>query len=445
MTKRKTQAFRIIRKGAHIGRRALSKAANISGKVEHKADRIINGTDPTIQIHDKVLFEKVRAEALPEIVPILPALPIPGRLGAVTLFIPSLQKSSFFGGTATALIFTGMVAKEKGLSLRIVETVVHGHAKSEDLRKFLKGYKLNFLDNDIELLNLAGRKDDHYGYLGIHPDDVFIASAWWDAYLLQQLPLLKKFIYLIQDFEPIFYNNSDQSLLADGTYAKENFVPVCNTKLMHKFMSYKGYTYISKNGLFFEPAVGIGKRIGYSLPKRLGEKKRLFIYGRPAVNRNLFQTALEAVNQVFRNNKLQGAEWEVFMAGQDKIPDILLESGVTIKNLGKLSFDEYYQFARTVDVAVSLMLAPHPSYPPLELASIGATVVTTKYETKTDLSMYSSNIYITEADGDSIAKALVTASALPYEKRLKYAKQSNISHDWQANLTETVKSVSKLV
>lgn len=443
MSKRKAQAVRGVRKAAYISRKVFSKAANFSGKVENKADRIIHGTDPTIQIHDKVLFEKIHAEALPEVVPIHPALPKTGRTGAATLFIPSLQKSSFFGGTATALIFTALVAQEKGLPIRIIETLVHGLASSADLSAFLQSVGIDFPDSEISLVDLAGRKYNHYGYLDMHPDDIYIASAWWDAHHLQQLPLLRKFVYLIQDFEPIFYNNSDHFILAEQTYHHDNFVPVCNTKLMYEFMSSKGYNHIAKNGLWFEPAVGVGHRVGYSPAKQTGEKKRLFIYGRPAVHRNLFHTALEVVNQAFATYMLDSLEWEVYLAGQDGLPDILLDTGITAKNLGKMSFEAYYDFAKTVDVAVSLMLAPHPSYPPLELASLGAAVVTTKYENKTDLSAYSKNIIITDSTIPALLEALQTAAGIDHQTRTANAKAIALPATWHDALGDVVKKVGK--
>lgn len=443
MSRRKAQAFRGMRKAANISRRVFSKAANLSGKVERKADRIIHGTDPTIQIHDKVLFEKIYAEALPEIIPIHPALPKPGRSGSVTLFIPSLQKSSFYGGTATALIFAATIAAKKKLPLRIVETLVHGLAKEEELQSFLKT-KGGIIINDFELVNLAGRKYNHYGYLEMHPDDVFMASAWWDAHLLQQLPLGNRFIYLIQDYEPIFYNNSDQFTYAEQTYHKENFVPVCNTKLMYDFMSQNGYDYIAKHGLYFEPAVGIGKKYGHNIKKKPGEKRRIFIYGRPSVHRNLFYTALDSVNKAFSTYQLQNEEWEIFMAGQDKLSDILLDSGITVKNLGKMGLDEYYSFARTIDVAISLMLAPHPSYPPLELASLGASVVTTKYITKTNLSSYSKNLLVTDPTQEAITAGIIKAASMTHEARIKHAQNSSIPTDWQTTLKNTVAAVVKL-
>ncbi len=436
MSKKKAAAYRGVRKGAYLSRRVFSKAANFSGRVEQKADRIIHGTDPTTQIHDKVLFEKIYADALPEIVPIHPSLPLTGRPAYVTLFIPSLQRSSFFGGTATALIFAGMLAKEKGFPLRIAETLVHGKATIVELSMFFRSHDIDLGENDITLLNLAGRKYNHYGYIDIHPDDIYVASAWWDAHLLQKLPLQKKFVYLIQDYEPIFYNNSDQYIYSEATYKNESFIPVCNTELMLTFMKSKGYDYIAKNGLFFEPAVGINRS---KKATKKGDKKRLFLYGRPSVHRNLFYGALDALNHAFGSYTLVASEWEVFMAGQDNIPDILLDGGVTVKNLGKLTMDEYYAFAETVDVALSLMLAPHPSYPPLELASLGAKVVTTTYETKQDLSLYGNNVTIVRPERNELIKAIVAASVDTSTPKI------NIGSDWQAALAPTIKKISKTI
>lgn len=438
--------FRGIRKSAFLSRKVTSKAANFSGRVEKKADRIINGTDPTVQIHEKVLQEKVFSDALVETTPIHPAMPLPGRPAAINLLIPSLQNSSFFGGTATALIFAADIAKKKQMPLRIVETLKHGKAKVSQLAEFLGSQGYLFTIEDITLMNLAGRKYNHYGYIDIHPQDIYIASAWWDAHLLDKLPLLNKFIYLIQDFEPIFYNNSDQYVLAEETYRNKSFVPVFNTKLMYTFMKSRGYAGIpTKNPLFFEPAVNVGKRVGYAVEKQRNQKRRLFIYGRPSVHRNLFYRALEVVDNSFASEGLEPNKWEVYMAGQDNLPNILLDCGVTVNNLGKLSLDDYYSFAKTIDLGLSLMMAPHPSYPPLELSSIGAVVVTTKYETKEDLTSYNGNIVTSDSTTSSLVSALKCASELSYAERIRNAESTNLPNDWHSSLKSVVDHLEKII
>lgn len=439
----KRTAVRGVRKTAHLTRRVLSVGANYSGKVENKAHRIINGMDDTIKLHDKVLFEKLYYESLPYVTPVHPALPTVGRSGHVSLLIPSLQKSSFFGGTATALIFAGLTAEKLGMDLVIMETLKKGRARKSDLRAFFKDNKVPFKHN-IKLVDLSPRKYNNYGYIGIHPDDVFICSAWWDAYILEKLPLTKKFIYLIQDYEPIFYNNSDLRVLAESTYMSDKFVPVCNTKLMLEHMADHGYTSISKNGVCFEPAVNAGKKVGIAKDAPKG-RKTLFVYGRPSVERNLFFTALKSLDEAFTRNVLDPDEWDCYMAGQDGLSTIVLKSGVEIKPLGKMSMCDYYEFAKQVDLAVSLMLAPHPSYPPLELASLGAAVVTTKYMNKQDLTGYSKNIIASGTSVDELVQSISQATRIDPAARKKNAEDSSISSDWRKALENVVNHAVKQV
>ena len=437
----KQTAVRGVRKTAHLTRRVLSVGANYSGRVENKAHRIINGMDDTIKLNDKILFEKLYHESLPYITPIHPALPMAGRKGRVTLLIPSLQSSSFFGGTATALIFAALTANAMDCDLHVIETLKKGSIKAGQLKEFFKDNEIAF-GRTITLADLSPRRYNHYGYIDLHPDDLFICSAWWDAYTISELPLKRKFIYLIQDYEPIFYNNSDLRVLAESTYHSERFIPVCNTELMLKFMSKNGYKYIADNGMFFEPAVNIGKKIGVAKKQSAG-KKKLFVYGRPSVERNLFFTALKTLDEAFTENILEPAEWDCYMAGQDGLSTIVLKSGVEINPLGKMSIDDYYRFAQGVDLGISLMLAPHPSYPPLELSSLGAAVVTTKYDTKADLSMYNDNLIMGNPDPEDLKKALRKAAAMQESKRRDNAKATKLEADWNIALKPVVASIIK--
>ncbi len=440
MNNKKANVFRGVRKAAHITRKLSTKASNFSGRVEQKADRVIHGTDPTIKIHDTILFEKMAAEALSEITPIHPALPLAGRQPYVTLLIPSLQNSSFFGGTATALILAGLLANKKGYRLRIVETLRHGGARTSQLTAFFAANNITVSEDKIVLVDLAARRYNHYGYLDIHPQDIYMASAWWDAHLLDQLPLQSKYIYLIQDYEPIFYNNSDKYVLAERTYKSDRFIPVCNTRLMHTFMASKGYQRIEKEGIWFEPAVAVSA-VGNQMSTK-GGKKKMFIYGRPSVARNLFYFALTAVDELFADSQLMPTEWEVCMAGQDSLADTVLPSGVKITNLGKMDMQNYYELVQSTDLAISPMMAPHPNYPTLEFASAGAAVVTTKWETKQDLSSYSENIFIADIEKEAFKNAILEASKLSGSKRAENAQKSTIQRDWVAALSKTIETLA---
>ncbi len=401
--------IRVVRKAAHLGNKTLHKVLSLSTRVENKATRILDGTDYSVKLNNVDPLEKVYYNNIPFVLPINPALPKVGQKASVVLLIPSLDSGSFYGGAATALVVAAKIALRMKRSLRVVQTTKTGIPTG--LQQFFdrEGVSLN-VEKDVTVLTVADRAYNVYGYLSMHPDDIFIASAWWDAHVLHDLPMNHKFIYLIQDFEPIFYNNSDQYILAEETYKKSGFIPVCNTKLMYDFMAQRSYpSFKEKESFYFEPAVSRATN-RTDVKKKVGGKKVIFLYGRPNVHRNLFFTALNALDYAFKAGFLDPKEWDLFMAGDDKLPDIKLTSGPTIRNKGKMPMEEYIAFSMTVDLAVSPMMAPHPNYPTLELSSLGAQVVTTRYANKTDLSNYSPNIIMCDIDVESMAGAIKEAA-----------------------------------
>lgn len=433
--------IRSARKSAHIGTKALHKALNITTRVEDKATRILTGVDTTIRVQDSVPIEKLLYHYMPGVTPLNPAMPAVGSTPSVTLLIPSLDNKSFYGGTATAIIIAAKLALKTNRQLRIFETTKPG--TKAPLTPLFKRYGIPMNADDVSLTDVSGRTHNIYGYIPMHADDIFVASAWWDAKVIQDLPRAKKFLYLIQDFEPIFYENSDRYVMAESTYKRDDFVPLCNTKLMFDFMSDRHYPAM-RDGLWFEPAAGLPDVDINSIDSK-GRKKKLFFYGRPNVSRNLFHIGLKGLDHVFSEGMLDGNDWELYMAGQDNIADIRLSSGYMIKNLGKMTMDEYVSFTRTVDVAVSLMMAPHPNYPTLEFASIGAGVVTTKYANKQDLGNYSKNIFTSDIAEDSIAGAIKKAGMLSDETRRKNTRAATIGHDWDAALDPSIDKIAKLL
>ena len=433
--------IRSARKSASLGGRVLKKGVRLTDKVESKATRILSGIDYSFKTDDTIALEKIYYNTLPYVTPINPSLPAIGSSPTVTLLLPSLDDKSFYGGTATALIVAGRIAQLENRKLRIVQTLKTGTTKN--LPEFFQNQGIDLKEKDLKVISVADRAYNVYGYISMHPDDIFIASAWWDAHLIGQLPLQKKFIYLIQDFEPIFYNNSDMYVLAEETYKGSGFIPLCNTELMYEFMKDRNYdAFKKKPSYWFEPAVS--RLSGGSVSeKKSNEKKRLFLYGRPNVHRNLFLTALNSVDLAFKLNYLDRNEWDLYMAGQDKIPDIQLTSGVRIKNLGKMSMEDYTNFSKSVDLAISLMMAPHPNYPTLEFASIGSSVVTTKYSNKLSLEKYSKNIITSDIGVESIAGAIKDAASISYKKRMDNLESNNISNDWKASLDPALSKLLK--
>ena len=413
---------KIIHKALRINNRVLRKAIHLSDKFENKiTTRPKKGTD--IQQFCNSFTCEIRP---------LNIIKTNRNQPFVNFFIPTFDAAGLFGGIATATRVAAAVAKQKNLPLRVI--CIDRVGNLEYLNKYLVELNCKEISAN-QLVDLSSRQDNKKQVIDFNANDINIATAWWTAHLLNQTNLKKKYIYIIQDFEPIFYNLSDQYVYAEATYKTDNYIPICNTKLLYDFLLLKGYTSIKKYKIYFEPAVD---RDLFKPGKVENTKKRLFIYGRPTTQRNLMVHALKLVQTASLKGILKPAEWDVYIAGDNDSPSIEIVPGLVAQNLGKMKIEEYANLAGTIDLAVSLMLAPHPSYPPLELACSGAAVVTNSYEIKKDLSFYSKNLFTAELNDESLLSALKKASNLSRPVRLSNALSSTINKNWDVAIEGSI-------
>lgn len=330
--------------------------------------------------------------------PIRPCLPVVGRGPSVTLLIPSILPSASFGGVSTALRLAATLADQSGSALRVVCTDTP--SRQEDLNALATQIGLA-LPASSTLINQHSRQSM---MLDLRTDDDIIATTWWTALLASQLRRSGKFVYLVQDDESGFYAPGDYSVLAASTYSLGNAIPVVNTSVLLDHLRGQFPATFNEDTLFFEPAIDRARFRPDPTPR---ERRTLFFYARPDVPRNLFFVGLEAISIAIGDGRF-GSGWDLVMAGSTTT-SVELRDGRVIRALGKLPIEAYASLSGRVDVALALMASPHPSYPPLELAASGASVVTNAYAGKRDLTRYSPNIVVCDADPADIAKSLAHA------------------------------------
>jgi hypothetical protein len=142
---------------------------------------------------------------------------------------------------------------------------------------------------------------------------------------------------------------------------------------------------------------------------RLQQKERLIlIYGRPSVARNCFELVLNGLRLWQITNPVEAARWQIISLGETYPIDF----AYPLQNFsvqGKVGLEEYGALLSRASVGVSLMLSPHPSYPPLEMAMAGLQTITNRFEQK-DLSVYSDCIVNLDAiSEEDIAQKLQAA------------------------------------
>src|SRR5690606_38065330 len=128
---------------------------------------------------------------------------------------------------------------------------------------------------------------------------------------------------------------------------------------------------------------------------------------RPNHPRNLFFRGLSIIDEALVRGII-GPNWEIIFAGSDDMFNIVFSNGRRPKILGKLDWREYASFLSEIDLGLCLMFTPHPSYPPLDIASSGGVVLSNNYKNKKSLE-YSKNIICRNLNKESFLSGLEDA------------------------------------
>ncbi len=316
----------------------------------------------------------------------------------LNLLVPTVNSEFVFGGISTAIKFFNELCERTGYDKRIIST--DSLVKSEEIERYSSEYTYVECEEDsdaprqlVSLANRTGRS------LPVSENDYFVATAWWSAYCLQNAykDLIKligykpnPIVYLVQDYEPGFYPWSTRFMLAESTYKTDlNQIVVFNSSILKEFMHSRGYSFYKEYVL--EPVFNDKLKEKFELIKNtvVKKEKKILIYGRPGVARNAIELIVHSLKEwILIQDDVQ--DWEILSAGE-QFENFEIGMGIKVKSVGKLTLDEYAKMLETSYAGISLMVSPHPSYPPLEMATFGVKVITNTYSNK-DLASFNKNI-----------------------------------------------------
>ena len=336
---------------------------------------------------------------------------IPMRKKRINLLIPSLNIEHVYGGITTALSFFKQLCEELECDCRII--VVDA---AIDQSQMVNMEDFAFVEWDGEsgsrkqLVDLSSRTGKT---LVVGDKDIFMTTIWWTAYMAQDIILWqaaqykseqKQLIYFIQDYEPGFYQWSSKYLMAESTYRMDlDVFAIFNSKLLYDFFIRQGYEFYKT--CYFEPVLNEQLK-EYLFNNKQGKerKKQILIYGRPGTPRNAFELIIEALRK-WAEIQQDASEWNIISAGES-FSDIEIDDNVKVHSLGKLTLEKYAQTMLESKIGISLMVSPHPSYPPLEMSTFGMKVITNTYANK-DLRDFNENIIsLDNCSAMNIAKQL---------------------------------------
>jgi hypothetical protein len=387
--------------------------------------------------------------SLPSVVPLnLVVDPRLARFPHLNVLIPGMATKSMSGGPNTAINLTYRLA-QYGIPIRYIST---DGGIDQNLEPIWQHFS--------SLTGLKGRCPRVEIVSGSNPackvaigtNDVFFGTAWWTVQMIKHaLPLTrnKKFIYLIQEFEPGLYPWSTEYALALETYGL-NFHAIINESLLAEHLCRNAVGRFAEaqfmgQCVVFEPAVD-AERFRPEPHFDPNRKKKLLFYARPKAPRNLYEVGLLALKKAVERGIFPAAEWDFFSIGESGA-QVDLGHGVVLQPHPWLDYEGYSELLRTSDIGLSLMLSPHTSYPPLEMAASGMIVVTNLFGVKTEtrLRQVSANILPVHPTLGSIVEGLVAASNRVCDYSLRVANSKiHQPRSWDESFARVVPKLREM-
>ena len=335
------------------------------------------------------------------------------------------------------------------------------------LRLNASGYATRLVivdDRDCDLEELSRRMESHDGLrelfkkietayvsdrsipLEVSLQDAFIATSWWTAHIAHHAARelgRSRFIYLIQDYEPLFYPGGSFYALAEQALTFPHDALFSTDMLRDYFREQRLGVYANDGAearapspVIFQNAV---KHFEVS-ENRMRERKRrrLLFYARPEATyfaRNMFELGVLALRQAISEGHFDLQRWEFDgMGAINRYSNVPLCADAELKMLPKLSLEDYYQALPNYDLGLSLMHTPHPSLTPLDMAAAGLVTITNTFAAKTAarMSEISGNIIAVPPTIEDIRKGLIDAlsEVEDFEKRAQGARL-NWSRSWE--------------
>lgn len=349
------------------------------------------------------------------IVEIKPLLSYPSRNARprLSLLTPTVNPHQIFGGVATAMKLFAAIADALGddYDRRIIATDADIEPEAyESLPDYEAVPHAASLDLGRRLLVDAHERDG--SRLDLRAGDIFIATAWWTALLALDLERDRArlfggelpFIYLIQDDEPYFQGRSSRYALAESTYRRAGAIAIINSEELYDVMSRK-YAFHEAYCAPYAMDAQISAALDPAPRERL-----MLVYGRPHVNRNAFELVCDGLFRWQQRDPIRASRWRILFLGE-AFPDTLVYPVQNASVGGKVSLTDYANYLSRASVGVSLMLSPHPSYPPLEMAEAGLLTITNHFEGKNLTGRFDNIISLELLEPAALADAIESAVA----------------------------------
>jgi hypothetical protein len=356
----------------------------------------------------------------------------------VNMITDNISEWSLFDGVETAIIFSVLLAEKWNCPLRIITRT--RKPEPGNVRNVLLANNIVWNKN-IEFI--FAHIADNRTAIDVSPEDFFVTTSWWTTWSTLQGIRSDRIIYLLQEDERLFYPEGDEKLRCQETISNPKIYIIVNSHLLYRHLACDGFSNLKQRALWFEPSVINSTR---EKPAALeNRKRRNFFFGaRPGVNTSLFCLGLEVIENALHSKVLNADEWTFYFVGKDILP-VRLSADIEPTVIHNIKWPEYTKLISSMDLGLSLMCTPHPTYPVLDLAAFGAVAVTNSFGLKTSLEAYSGNIICGSPTIEGLTMALKAAIPLVWDpiRRQRNRASDHILRDWKASFEQPLNHLAR--
>ncbi|WP_246206998.1 rhamnan synthesis F family protein [Methylocystis heyeri] len=353
------------------------------------------------------------ARTLKETRPI-PVYPSRSARARLNLIVPTINPEQTFGGVATALRLFRQIGDALGddFDRRIIVTDAEiEQAAYRNFPGFVPAPFAASLDEAGRTIVDASEREG--GRLDLRKDDVFVATAWWTAEFALGFESERRrffggsrpFVYVIQDDEPNFYGWSSKFVMAEATYRyPEDTIAIINSEELFDLMTGK-YRFRAAFCLPYQTNERVAAMLRPTPKERI-----ILVYGRPTVMRNAFELICASLCRWQQRDPIRASRWRILFLGEEF--EAPLAYPVQNADLGgKATLEVYADWLNRASVGVSLMVSPHPSYPPLEMAEAGLLTIANDFPGKSLAKRCPDIVSLNRLDIQTLADAIEDAVA----------------------------------
>ena len=363
----------------------------------------------------------------------------------INMLIPTIDLRHLFGGYIAKFNLARKLA-EAGHRVRIV-TVDPTPELPGDWREQVEAY--SGLAGAMSQIEVAFAREQ--SRVLVNPRDRFVATTWWTAYHARDALARTggdRFLYLIQEYEPFTFVMGSWAAVARETYSFPH-TALFSTEFLRAWFAHnrigvyaRGEAEGDRDSVSFRNAI---TRVRTPSASELADRdgRRLLFYARsePHAKRNMFELGMIALSRAIETGVF-GEDWEFFgigsVSGRSRVA---LAGGNELDVLPRRSQSQYGEILGNYDVGLSLMLTPHPSLVPIEMASAGLVTVTNTFETKTAerLAAISANLIAAAPSIEGVTAGLAAAVARADDHEARVAGAAvDWSDDWERSLDADV-------